>query len=73
MSGFLRIEKDGRDSKKKSLYKAFSWRLVASVTTGLLAFIVTKKPLPSLGIVAMDIPVKLLFYYVHERVWERVK
>ena len=60
-------EKHGR-----SIAKAFTWRFIATLTTMVLVFVFTGKIELSLGIGALDLIIKLFFYYGHERIWNRV-
>lgn len=60
------------DSHSRSLLKGVTWRLVASTTTMLIVFIATGDLLLVAGVGAVDVTLKVLFYYVHERVWGRV-
>jgi uncharacterized membrane protein len=53
----------------RSLAKAVSWRIVATLTTILLAFIFTGNWVISGFIGATELVVKILVYFVHERVW----
>lgn len=61
--------------RKESLMKAISWRLVASSDTFILA-VVFSMFLDSLLLASVlalaEIPTKLLFYYLHERVWYKL-
>jgi len=56
------------------LAKGVVWRGVASTLTGLVAYSVTRSGLAAFGtavaIACLDVPVKLLAYFIHERVWE---
>ena len=53
----------------RSLTKAISWRIVATLTTTLLVFAFTGNLTLSIGVGFTEIFVKVLVYYVHERVW----
>lgn len=57
------------DKRVRSLSKAISWRIVATSTTILLVFIFTGNPLLSVGVGSLELIVKLIVYYLHERVW----
>ena len=49
-----------------------SWRIVASLTTAVLVFLFTGNVGLSLGVGFFDLVVKIVLYYVHERVWNTV-
>jgi len=58
-------------SKKFALYKTLSWRVIASVTTFLLAWGFTGELHIGLKVGASEAILKMVFYYWHERVWEK--
>ena len=53
----------------RSLLKAISWRIVATLTTTLLVFIFTGDLVISSGVGVSEFLLKIFIYYVHERVW----
>ncbi|MGQ9550801.1 MAG: DUF2061 domain-containing protein [Candidatus Bathycorpusculaceae bacterium] len=53
----------------RSLLKAVSWRIVATLTTIFLVFIFTGNLLASGSVGLFELFLKTLIYYVHERVW----
>ena len=56
----------------RSVAKAVSWRVVATLTTVLLVFVFTGNLLVSGGVGLTELLSKLLIYYVHERVWNAI-
>ena len=60
-------------SKKRHILKALTWRLIASVTTFLIGWIATGDIRAGLSIGVFDFSIKLVLYYVHERVWYKSK
>ena len=65
----MKKTKKGKDRHIKSIVKAISWRVIATLTTFALVLIFTKKINLALGVGIFDILLKLLFYYFHERAW----
>ena len=61
-----------RESRLRSVLKAITYRIVGTLTTGLLAYAITGNFRVSLTIVALEPLVKTLVYYVHERIWQQV-
>lgn len=59
-----------RDSHIRSLAKAFSWRIVATLTTGMIAYLVTGSFDTAALISGIEFVVKFLIYYLHERAWQ---
>ncbi len=58
-----------KDAHHRSILKALSWRFFATATTMLIIFALTGKLVLALGAGAIEVVVKLILYYVHERVW----
>jgi len=56
----------------RSIAKAVSWRIVATLTTMLLVYVFTRNLLVSGGVGLTELLSKLLIYYVHERVWNAI-
>lgn len=61
-----------RESHLRSLLKAFSWRIVATLTTGLIAWGVTGDLAIAFAIGSIEFFAKMLIYYLHERAWQLV-
>ena len=59
--------------RSRSLFKAISWRIAASVDTFLISFIITGRFDWATSIAIFEIITKSIIYYFHERVWNRVK
>lgn len=53
----------------RSLMKAVSWRVVATLTTIILVFIFTGNIIISGGVGFAEFFVKIAVYYLHERFW----
>lgn len=58
-----------RDAHLRSLIKALSWRVFATLATILIVFVFTKKLVLSLEVGLIEVIVKLILYYFHERIW----
>jgi adenylylsulfate kinase len=57
----------------RSLMKAISWRIVATVTTMLLVFAFTGNWVLSGGVGFTELLLKIAIYYIHERIWNMLK
>ena len=66
-------EKPATDSPVRSFVKGISWRLTGTLDTMVISYFVTGNPMTALKIGAVEIFTKLALYYVHERVWQKVK
>jgi len=58
-----------KDTHTQSVLKAISWRILATTATISIVFAFTGKLVLSAGVGAVEIIVKLVLYYLHERVW----
>jgi len=64
-------------SVSRSIFKTITWRIIATGTTGILAFIFFRND-PNVVhktfmVMAVEVVAKMLFYYLHERIWNIVK
>ncbi|WP_394331375.1 DUF2061 domain-containing protein [Pseudotamlana agarivorans] len=59
-------------SKKRHLIKTITWRLVGTLDTMILAWVITGNPLTGLSIGAAEVISKMLLYYLHERAWYKI-
>ena len=60
------------ESPMRSALKGFTWRLVATFTTVVIAYCITGEQAQALQIGAIEFVTKLVVYYFHERAWVRV-
>ena len=60
-------------TKLRSLLKTISWRIVGTVDTMCLGWIITGSPLVGLKIGALELFTKMILYYFHERIWLQSK
>ena len=59
------------DSTAKSLLKTVSWRIVGTLDTMCIAFILTGEIGVAVSIGSVEVVTKMILYYVHERVWNK--
>lgn len=67
-----KFKKKGKQERSHSLKKTISWRIIASTTTGLVAFLLTGHLGKSTSITLVNAVIMTLFYYLHERFWNRI-
>jgi uncharacterized membrane protein len=60
---------DAKKSRIRHIAKTITWRIIASLTTFILAFMFTQDITKSLWLMGTEMVLKLLLYYYHERVW----
>ena len=59
-----------QDSHVRSIAKAFSWRVVATLSTAAIAFIVIGEIATAVLIGGIEFVFKIFIYYLHERMWQ---
>lgn len=57
------------ESHVRSLAKAATYRVTGTIVTVVIAWLVTGKPVLSIGIGLFDSAVKVGVFYLHERIW----
>jgi len=61
------------NSKKKSIIKTITWRIIATLTTLILVFIMSGEIETAGKVAFFELFIKMGIYYYHERAWEKVK
>jgi uncharacterized membrane protein len=62
----------GFESHKRHLLKAVTWRVIGTIDTMLLAWIISGDPLIGVKIGFAEVLTKMILYYLHERVWFKI-
>ncbi|WP_062056262.1 DUF2061 domain-containing protein [Aquimarina longa] len=57
----------------RSIVKAVSWRIVGTVDTLIVSYILTNEIAVATSIASIDFITKMILYFFHERVWNRIK
>lgn len=60
------------DTYKRSLAKTLAWRFIAAIDTFAISYVITGKATWSVGIVGTEAVTKILWYYLHERLWSHI-
>lgn len=60
------------NSNKRHLLKTITWRILGTLDTMTLAWIITGNPLTGLKIGLAEVITKMFLYFFHEKVWYRV-
>ena len=58
---------------KRSLAKTATWRVVASLDTFALSYLITGQLLFAGSIASAEVLTKFLIYYFHERAWAHIR
>lgn len=57
---------------KISIYKTISWRVIGTMDTMCISYILTGKMDVALSIGGVEVISKMLLYYLHERTWLKI-
>lgn len=60
------------ESTRRSLAKALSWRIVATLITSAIVYLLTGRGEFAATIGLADTTLKLFIYFGHERLWNRI-
>jgi len=66
---------DDKTSEKplRSVVKAVSWRVVGTLDTLIVSYVLTGEIAVATSIASVDFVTKMILYFFHERVWNRIK
>lgn len=67
---FKNIIKD--QSKKRHIAKTITWRIVGTIDTMVIGWMISGQPLMGLKIGGVEVLTKMILYYTHERVWFKI-
>lgn len=57
----------------RSIAKTISWRLVGTLDTIIISWIITGEITMALSIGSIELVSKMLLYFFHERAWNKIK
>jgi uncharacterized membrane protein len=57
------------NSHKRHIFKAITWRIIGTIDTIVLSWIITGDLTIGLGIGGLELFSKMFLYYIHERIW----
>jgi len=60
------------DNHTRSVAKAISWRITGTVDTILISWLITREFKFALSIGFVELFTKIILYYGHERLWNRI-
>lgn len=60
---------ENKVSPKRHLAKAITWRIIASITTAIIAYMFGLPPKAVGAVFVADLVIKFVLYYIHERIW----
>ena len=59
-------------NRSRHLLKTFTWRVVGTLDTIALGWLVSGDPTVGLTIGSLEVVTKMILYYAHERVWYKI-
>lgn len=62
-----------KDSNIRSISKGISWRLVASLDTFILGWIIFGNPWHASQVAGLELATKIILYFLHERLWNIIR
>ena len=62
---------DALQSRRRHLAKTITWRLIGTVDTVLIGWVVTGDPWIGVQVGGVEMVTKMILYYFHERAWFR--
>ena len=60
-------------SRKRHIAKTFTWRIVGTLDTIVLAWLITGDAIAGLQIGVLELVTKFILYYLHERAWSNIR
>ena len=63
------MTKNGWAAKKRHLTKTITWRIVGTLDTMALGWLVSGDPIIGLKVGGLELVTKMILYYFHERAW----
>lgn len=56
-------------SRKRHIFKTITWRIVGTIDTILLGWLISGNPTIGLTVGGAELFTKMILYYLHERMW----
>jgi len=57
---------------KRHLLKTITWRIIGTIDTVAIGWVVSGDPLIGITIGSFEIITKMILYFIHERVWYKI-
>ncbi|NCG05115.1 MAG: DUF2061 domain-containing protein [Bacteroidetes bacterium] len=64
---------DQQERFSRSLLKSVSWRIIGTIDTIIISYLITGKLAFALSIGGIELVTKMILYVAHERVWNKIK
>ncbi|MBM1108152.1 DUF2061 domain-containing protein [Aurantibacter crassamenti] len=69
-----KYSEDSKSEKPiRSVAKAISWRIIGTLDTLLVSYLLTGEIAIAASIASIDFVTKMFLYFFHERIWNKIK
>jgi len=68
-----RVAKPKQETLKRSLLKTISWRVIGTLDTVVIAYLITDRVNEALTIGGIELISKMVLYFFHERTWNTIR
>lgn len=68
---WFKINLDKETTNWRHLAKTVSWRVVGTIDTMILAWVISGNPMVGLKVGLVEVVTKMFLYYLHEKAWYR--
>lgn len=65
--------KKGDESYYRSMVKSLSWRVLGTLDTIIISWVISGNISVAFSIGSVELITKTVFYYFHERIWNKIK
>ena len=67
------MAKPKQETLKRSLLKTISWRVIGTLDTVVIAYLITDRVNEALTIGGIELISKMVLYFFHERTWNTIR
>lgn len=68
-----RLKDRPKENVKRSILKTISWRIIGTLDTILISYLITGTLTMALSIGSIELVSKMILYFFHERAWNNIK
>ncbi len=72
-TGTEKVKSKSEEKVKRSLAKTISWRIVGTIATIIISYLITGTLALAFSIGIVELISKLILYFFHERAWNKIK
>ncbi|MFD0842339.1 DUF2061 domain-containing protein [Flaviramulus multivorans] len=69
----LKTKEEPKERVKRSIAKTISWRIVGTLDTVLISWLITGTLALAFSIGLVELVTKMVLYFFHERAWNNIK